>query len=740
MLRRTRPMSHWSHRGKFALPALLMLGLAFGLLATPLHASQQDGTLHTQNVLFSVQAAPPAQESCDNPANPIVAENCKPGATDWMIENNLGDIEGFAYPDSVNIGETINFYVNTSAPQFNAEIFRSGYYGGAGARLVTTLEGVAGQAQPDCHSEFSTGLVSCSNWSVSYPLTIPDDWVSGTYLVRLTNTSTGGTGYMIFVVRDDERPAQILYQQSTSTFQAYNNYRGPSVYDNSDSSGAVDCVRESGTDRAVKVSLMRPYSQSFFTFDNLYVHTEYPMVRWLESQGYDVTYATNYDVHRWGIPGQTNELLDHPIYLSVGHDEYWSSEMRDAVTQARDAGVNLGFLSANTAYWRIRMEDDPYTGEPNSVMVTYKTTQGGGRPDPSGIPTGTWRDPAGANDPENELIGNLYIGDNDEFYFPLQISADYSQDTLYRHTDLQQMPPNTYTVIDEDVYGWEWNAALDNGVSPEGLEIVAASPVYGFLLHDAGDFYAGSSGQGAAHITRYRASSGALVYSVGTILWAWGLGAHGVEEAPVNPYIQQMTVNLLADLGAQPATPTDDVILDDDADSSRLITGAEFLTEDSYTPPTISNVQITFQDNRINVTWETDVPTRGQIWYGDDTEHLINFWNSDSEGFSRQHSINRIVPYNATMAYQVVALSERDALGTTTPSTFTTDRGSTLTQIRNALALGNIPIQIRCSYLAQPALTIGVGIAIGLAVLLVVALVLRFIVRRLRPRRATSTA
>ncbi len=47
------------------------------------------------------------------------------------------------------------------------------------------------------------------------------------------------------------------------------------------------------------------------------------MVRWLEREGYDVTYSTNVDTH-------TNaRILDrHKGWLSVGHDEYWTWQMR----------------------------------------------------------------------------------------------------------------------------------------------------------------------------------------------------------------------------------------------------------------------------------------------------------------------------------------------------------------------------------------------------------------------------
>jgi hypothetical protein len=47
-------------------------------------------------------------------------------------------------------------------------------------------------------------------------------------------------------------------------------------------------------------------------------------------------------------------VMNHKVFLSVGHDEYWSQGRRDAVTAARDAGVHLAFFSGNEIYWKIR--------------------------------------------------------------------------------------------------------------------------------------------------------------------------------------------------------------------------------------------------------------------------------------------------------------------------------------------------------------------------------------------------
>ena len=71
--------------------------------------------------------------------------------------------------------------------------------------------------------------------------------------------------------------------------------------------------------------------------------TEFPLAFWLEKEGYDVTYISNVDTH-----ADAKGLLRAKAFLSVGHDEYWTEQMFDNVTKARDAGVSLAFLSGNS--------------------------------------------------------------------------------------------------------------------------------------------------------------------------------------------------------------------------------------------------------------------------------------------------------------------------------------------------------------------------------------------------------
>ncbi|MCC6893088.1 MAG: fibronectin type III domain-containing protein [Anaerolineae bacterium] len=678
-----------------------------------------------------------AQSTCpENPANPVVAENCLEGTTDWMMNNFLNDVEGFASSDSVNIGEEVHLYVNTTAPTVSLKIFRSGYYGGTGGRLIREINNVSGKIQPECIFAADTGLRSCANWVASYTLKIPADWVSGIYVVKLTRPDTGGENYIQFVVRNDDYDSAILYQQSTTTNAAYNFYGGKSLYDYNSNNV---CLTVADSQRAVKTSLFRPEAHLGWShhdfYKNTYFHSEYPMVRWLEQQGYDVTYSTNMDTHRSGKPGAHNELLDHQVFLSVGHDEYWSQPMRDALTAARDAGVHLGFFTANTGYWRIRFEPDPITNVPDSVMVSYKSTESGS-PDPSGEPTGTWRDPVGANDPENALMGVMYIGDLTRLYFPLRLSSEFTADPLFRHTGLQDLPENSYLDVGDQIIGWEWDAPADNGVSPDGLTVLAKTPMYGFRLQDAGRYKNGNLGLSDATTTYYVAPSGAIVFASGTIQWSWGLGAQGVQIVPADPYIAQVTYNLLADMGQQPATPSEELILDGSDTPDRPLPTERIRTVGEAVPPAISDIQVTADDTTFTVNWKTDVEATGQLWYGTDPDHLINAVLTEKV-LVREHSHTaQYLVSGRTYYFKVVSANAEWAFTISDGGTITTPTSSITQRLRTTF--GPLAQQGNCWIRANRTGAIIIGV---LGVVIVVLLIAPFVImRRRRKARALRAA
>src|SRR5262249_11990692 len=157
---------------------------------------------------------------------------------------------GFATATSVNAGGSVDLKISTaSGAPYRIEVYRSGYYGGAQARLVSVLPGLSGVAQPSCQVDSPTGLVDCSNRSRGVTLTTTADWPSGVYLLRLVRTDNGNDNHVLLVVRRDGGGSAVVYQLPVTTYQAYNNYGGKSLYDfNSGGNLTV-----SGTARAVKV-------------------------------------------------------------------------------------------------------------------------------------------------------------------------------------------------------------------------------------------------------------------------------------------------------------------------------------------------------------------------------------------------------------------------------------------------------------------------------------------------------
>ena len=239
------------------------------------------------------QAAP-----CDPPIqNAIVCENSKPGnpQSEWDVSGG-GDpnIQGFATDISVDHGQTVHFKIDTAYSAYHLDIYRMGYYGGDGARKVATVPGVA-QNQDPCLDDSTTGLIDCGNWAESASWAVPADAVSGIYFAKLVRD--GGTSdgsHIFFIVRDDASHSNLLFQTSDTTWEAYNQYGGRSLY-SSDTGGPG-----TNPDRAYKVSYNRPLTVRGGIPEDSPFNAEYPMVRWLERNGYDVSYFTGVDSARFG--------------------------------------------------------------------------------------------------------------------------------------------------------------------------------------------------------------------------------------------------------------------------------------------------------------------------------------------------------------------------------------------------------------------------------------------------------
>ncbi|WP_213806338.1 DUF4082 domain-containing protein [Granulicella sp. dw_53] len=515
-----------------------------------------------------------AHAQCTNPANPIVAENCLTGnpSSEWDVgPGSAGDlsIQGFAADISVNQGSTIFFKINTPATAYTIDIYRMGYYGGRGARKITSITPSVSlpQIQPACNTDTTTGLIDCGNWAVSASWKVPATAVSGIYFAHLVRGVTGGDSHIVFIVRNDASHSAIMYQTSDETWQAYNYYGAGSLY--SKATPAFDL-----TDRSYKVSYNRPFLTRGFAqeWDTWVFGAEFAMVQWLESNGYDVSYFTGVDASRNGTL-----IKNHKIYMDSGHDEYWSGAQRDNVQAARDAGVNLAFFSGNTMFWKTRWENSiDGTSTPNRTMVCYKETLAFAKLDSQSpaVWTGTWRDPsfsppADGGKPENALTGSLFMvngtGDDNDGSLKIKVPSDDGKMRFWRNTAAATLAATATYTLPVASLGYEWEVDADNGFRPPGAFHLSTSTYT--LTTDYLLDYGATYGAGVAthHLMLYRAPSGALVFSAGSIDWSWGLNSNHdnlfsfATPAP-DLNMQQATVNLLADMEVQPANPQPGIV------------------------------------------------------------------------------------------------------------------------------------------------------------------------------------
>ena len=451
--------------------------------------------------------------------NPITLENRLPGVDDWRITHHSGSLlEAYAGVVSVAKGESVPIHVSGQEGHvFTWRLLRMGWYGGAGARVVeTSSEPIAIRKRSTPAPDPDTGLVECE-WPATFEVDTSEDWVTGVYVVMLERED-GKNTYATFVLRDDERRGAAVLQVPVTTWQAYNNWGGEGLYKST--------IGLSGG-KAREASFDRPYHEGdgvgqLLRFDHWFI-------QWAESKGFDLVYVTNVDFER-----DPSLLDDQQLFLSVGHDEYWTRTQREAVEKALRRGTSLAFLSANDAFWQIRLEP-ARTGEerPWRTQVCYKGAAEDEDPlRHTDLITAKWRDPL-VDEPENELLGVMY--------------TDYQYvDEPWVVTNADAWPYTGTGLADGDVIplivGYEADRVFDNGRTPPGLAVLARSPIVTY--RSASDVH---------NAATYDTDGGAFVFSAGTIQWAWGLSKPNVADLRV----QQITENVFRRAGLLPTLEGD---------------------------------------------------------------------------------------------------------------------------------------------------------------------------------------
>jgi len=448
------------------------------------------------------------------PDSSIAIENRQPGSDDFAIADGArADMDAYASSASLAPGEALRLYVNVDHDQdVRWELYRIGYYQGHGARLMASGEPTRVNVQPSCPIAPDSGLIEC-HWSSAFQVQIDPMWVSGYYAFKLLSED-GSAAYVPLIVREGSKRAPIVVQASVTTWQAYNTWGGTSLYKNK--------THDSGYSelRAHRVSFDRPYDTRASAFNK-----ETQLVRWLEQRGYAASYVTNLDVEA------DRSLLDQrKLFVTVLHDEYWTVAERDALEQARDAGVSLAFLSANTGYWRIRL-DPSSAGVPRRVITCYKSASLDPQRDAPDTTAQFRQQPVPR--PENALLGEMYGDWSDFGGFPFVVANH--EHWIYAGTSVAEH--ETLSAI----IGIEWDAVADNGLTPSGIEIVGDSPV----VSQVGVPFP------HAQASVYYPTPTSFVFAAGTINWITGLGGDNND-----PRVQRMTENLFARAGFALAQPT----------------------------------------------------------------------------------------------------------------------------------------------------------------------------------------
>lgn len=506
--------------------------------------------------------------------NQVALENQLAGTDQWRLTKpiNARQIEGFASATSVNRGSTISLYTNTSAATFQLEVFRMGWYQGLGARRVFGPQQINGTSQSVPSPNGTTGLVDAA-WTNPYVLDTETDgqpWSTGVYLAKLTSDSSNGgwQSYIIFVVRDDAHTPDVLFGLPVTTYQAYNAWGGRSLYPTQ--GGSTQPWGSQPGPRAVKVSFNRPYAASHapealfgagageFLTNTQPISpnpTNYPisasgwdynMIRWLEYEQYDVGYVTNVDYHRTSA-----HLNGVEVFLSPGHDEYWSWQMFDNVEDARDAGIDLAFFSANTAYRQIRFEASPNSSFPagspeqnERIIIHYRErvaedpVLNDGTSSNDYLATVEFRD-SPVNRPEQNLLGVQFVEESGQ---PVDgdIIVSNAGHAIFARTGL------TNGARLAGLLGYEVDGRYGGFGS---IVALATSP---FTIRSA-PFTSGTS-----HMTIY-STGNAEVFATGSIQWSWGLDDFNWQMPLRGPRLsaaaQQITDNVLERFGATGYVP-----------------------------------------------------------------------------------------------------------------------------------------------------------------------------------------
>lgn len=460
-------------------------------------------------------------------------ENAKTGTTDWQLTRvkiNEGEyrtslIEGYASRQSLFPGEEISFFVSTKPERkFTLDLYRMGYYEGTGGRHMTQLGPFPGKTQEV--PEIGDQRIRECQWEESTTFTIPADWPSGVYLGKLTTISEGDSApywqsYIIFVVKS-RKPADVVFQVSDNTWQAYNRWPvNESLYTNPEGAQAP----------GVAVSFDRPYGKYVQITDNPlsigsgeFLLWEFPLCYWLEKEGYEVSYVSNSDlVDDKAIDGAK-------VFLSVGHDEYWDPSQYETIRSAIEKGMSVLWLCGNSVF--IDSPFTPSSGGAANRIIERRGCYGELRQDETemyhnilGALTSTAPD-------ERAIMGVRSV-------VPFNGGGDWTcrneDHWIFEGTGMK----NGESIL--GLVGWEHHGEPDPNI--DGIEMLAE-----------GNVWTGGGREGKYTSVIFPGPKDNIVFNASTVFWSqdlasppghWLPWSHNSRPHGPDPRVQRMTKNAL---------------------------------------------------------------------------------------------------------------------------------------------------------------------------------------------------
>jgi hypothetical protein len=468
---------------------------------------------------------------------------------------------GYVSALSVAKGETLSFFLSTSVQTFDLEIYKLGNDLKFPIMTLHSLKGFV-QAVPD--SSYTKGC----GWSKSGEIIIPTDWLPGVYEADFPTSS--GMKPLVFVVRDMKPGSysKVVVNLTVNTWEAYNNWGGKSLYN----------YNSNERKSAVKVSFNRPFSDSTTA---LYYRWTDKLVKWLEKEKIKVEFCVNTDFDR-----DSSFAKHYNVYLTVGHDEYWSYAERNQCEQLLSRGGKMVVLSGNTCWWQVRLEDNLRT------LVCFR--------DPSLDPyyylgfdslvTSVWsRSPI--NNPPNSFLGVSFEAggyvNNDTI---LPVSKGYGGYTVYNanHWIYEDADVADGDVIGmkDSIVGYETDGAYFNWIdgipvsvnisnTPANLTFLGISPAAG----------SDNTLRGHATMGYFTFPSGGAVFNSASINWVNGLG--GTESV-----IPQMLRNVLRQFTSKVQLPPEIVL------AEPVTFSVENINNESVDVPS-RTFQYTYNDSQI---------------------------------------------------------------------------------------------------------------------------------------------